>query len=164
MLYKDTYTVGCEFMLEGQHGARREWEHLFSHEDTKWKSDQTISAFKLEIKLALLCATAQQSYYHDAASVVFRHRFLGYHWMHQCQILGTGTYPPYLQTIFVFVFSKFYFFTIFPLFVNMGLYGRKHFKWHIYESTHQVHSQKSCILLRRVRTKVIQTIVKFQVF
>ncbi len=67
--------------------------------------------------LALLCATAQQSYCRHAgvrrpssvvvrpSSVVRRHRFLGYHWMNECQILGTSTYPPYLQTIFFF--SKF---------------------------------------------------------
>ncbi len=31
------------------------------------------------------------------------------------------------------------------------------------ESTHQIHSKKSCILLGRVSTKVAQRIVKFQI-
>ncbi len=31
------------------------------------------------------------------------------------------------------------------------------------DSTHQIHSQKSCILLGRVSTKVVQRIVKFQI-
>ena len=31
------------------------------------------------------------------------------------------------------------------------------------ESTHQIHSQKSCILLGRVSTKVVQRIVNFQI-
>ena len=88
--------------------------------------------------LALLCATtAQQSYCRHMGvclkSIIRRHHFLGYHWMNYRQILGTGTYLPYLQTIF-FVFENlnfWLFYDFFFVFVNMGPYGRNNFKWHL---------------------------------
>ncbi len=66
--------------------------------------------------------------------------------------------------VLFFKIDYYFFFTIFFVFVNMGQYGRK------IQTTSplKVHSrctpQKSCILLRRVCTKVVQRIVKFCLF
>ncbi len=69
--------------------------------------------------LALLCATAQQSYCHDVGVCrpsVRRHPFLGNRQVDWHQILLTGTYPPYLQTIFLFLFSKILNFWVFTIY------------------------------------------------
>ena len=77
------------------------------------------------------------------------------------QILVTDTYPPYLQTIFLLFFNDFLHFFFF--FVNIGPYGTKNSNDISSVTTHQIHSEKSCIVLGRISTKVVQRIVKFEI-
>ncbi len=59
---------------------------------------------------------------------------------------------------------KILFFTLSFVFVDTRTYRRKNISNDISsERTHQINSQKSCILQRRVPTKVYQRIVNFQI-
>ncbi len=88
--------------------------------------------------LALLCATAQQSYCRRVGvrrrpSVVRRHYFfLGNRQVDWHQILLTDTYPPYLQTTFFvcwfFIFFFFGFITIFFCFPQHSTIWEKKFQ------------------------------------
>ena len=127
---------------------------------------------KVRYFLARLCATVQQSYCRETglrrppSSSVRRHHFLGNRQVDWHHILVTGIYPPYFQTIFLSFFfhnSNFLFFYDF---------FREH--WTIGEKTIQTTSPlkvhvrftptKSCILLERASTKVVQRIVKLEIF
>ncbi len=90
--------------------------------------------------------------------VVHKNRLVGYHWMNERQILGTGTYPPYLKSIFFNILIFFFSFSL-----TWNHMGEKNSNDISSESTHQIPSQKSRILLGRVTTKVVQRIVKFQI-
>ena len=86
------------------------------------------------------------------ASVVDKIRFLRTRLADQRQIWRKCTFSPYLQIIFfvLFFFFKFCILDCLRLFfvsLNVGPYGRKQFKGHLSESTQQLCSQNSCILL-----------------
>ncbi len=69
-------------------------------------------------------------------SSIHRHRFLGNSQVDWHQSLVRGTYSPYLQTIFSLFFTIlnfwFFFLHFFFLFINIGPYGRKKFKPHLF--------------------------------
>ena len=98
-------------------------------------------------------------------SVSHRHHFLGNCQVDWHQIWVKGTKVPYLHNFFSNFKLKIldFFLRIWLFLIKVGLYGREKFKWHL-----RIHmrftSKKSWLLLWRVSTKVVERIVKFQIW
>ena len=114
-------------------------------------------------QVALLCVTSQQIYCRQAgvrrSSSVHHRSVRKTFFLRNHEANKPNFRENYLSTISQnrFFFRFFFFF----VFANMGPYGRKISNNISSESTHQIYSQKSRILIGRVSTKVVQRIVKF---
>ncbi len=99
-------------------------------------------------------------------SVICTHHFLGNHQVDWHQILVTGIYPSYISRPFFFCFSNLKFLIYWDFFsfslTYIGPYGRKKFQTTSpLKARIRFTPKKSCILLGRVSTKVVQRIVKW---
>ncbi len=103
----------------------------------------------------------------DRRPSVRKTRFLRNHETNSCQILGQTTCPPYLKTLFLgggFKILNFQFVTIFCFSLTWDHMEEKISNVSS-ESTHQIQSPKIIHTpVVNVSTKVVQRIVKFQIW